>query len=78
MALYAHCVSLDESVREEIVRKTEGSSAALIKELLCRATQFQLDRDDANRLSIDAVNQALEQMLFQSGERNRKLLGKSG
>jgi len=76
--LYARGVSIAEEVKEEIVRKTDGSSAALIKELLRRATQFQLDEDDAHQLLIEAVNQALEQMLFQSGELNRRLLGEHG
>jgi hypothetical protein len=63
-------------VLESIVRKTTGASAALIKELMRRAAQFLLDGGDTHLQSAH-IDAALEEMLFQGGSLNTKLLGGS-
>jgi len=73
--LYARGVGVDKMRQQDIVGRTAGSSAAFIKELMRRATQFQLEVDDAEQLSAEAIDQALEQMLFHGGELNRQILG---
>ena len=60
-----------------LVRKTSGASAALIKELMRRSAQFLLEAGDQN-LRSSHVDAALEEMLFQGGSLNAKLLGGAG
>jgi hypothetical protein len=66
-------------VSEEIVRRTEGTSAAFIKELLRRVTQFALERDPAATAAthID-VELALEERWVTGGRLNARLLGAPG
>jgi len=72
--LYACGLRLRPEVVELIVRRTAGASAALIKELMRRSAQFLLEsgREDLASRHIDA---ALEEMLFDGGSLNAKLLG---
>jgi hypothetical protein len=72
--LYAREMSLPAEVVAAVVRKTAGVSAAFIKELMRRATQFCLERD-GECLAVADVDGALEEMLFRGGSLNRKLLG---
>jgi hypothetical protein len=75
--LYACELEMCPSVLERIVHKTNGASAALIKELMRRGAQFLLESGDA-RLELEHVDAALEEMLFQGGSLNAKLLGGTG
>ncbi len=76
VSLYAPRQSLQPSLIDEIVRRTDGVSAAFIKELMRRATQFCVERTDATSDLIHAdVEAALDEMLFKGGSLNRKLLG---
>ncbi len=72
--LYACGLRLRPEVVELIVRRTAGASAALIKELMRRSAQFLLEsgREYLESRHIDA---ALEEMLFDGGSLNAKLLG---
>lgn len=72
--LYACGLRLRPEIVELIVRRTAGASAALIKELMRRGAQFLLEsgRADLEPRHIDA---ALEEMLFDGGSLNAKLLG---
>lgn len=50
-----------------VVKKTERVSAAFIKELMRRATQYYLERDGTGPLMLRDVEDALEEMLFKGG-----------
>lgn len=74
--LYRHGLELPESVRATLVLRTEGVSAAFIKELLRRGAQFAFERDpDAVALSAADLDSALRELLFKGGALNAKLLG---
>ena len=72
--LYACGLEMPAPVAEAIVRKTDGASAAFIKELMRRAAQFLLE-SGGGRLEPAHVDAALEEMLFEGGSLNAKLLG---
>ena len=74
--LYACGLEMHPEVVDRIVHKTNGASAALIKELMRRGAQFLLERNDRH-LKSTHVDAALEEMLFQGGSLNVKLLGGS-
>ncbi|QDU43195.1 putative ATPase YjoB [Symmachiella dynata] len=73
--LYAAAIQLDDELINLVVKRTEGVSAAFIKELMRRALQFQLERPDAECLTSSDVEAALDEMLFIGGKLNQKLLG---
>jgi DNA replication protein DnaC len=74
--LYACGLELRVDVEDKIVRQTEGASGALIKELMRRSAQFLLERG-GEHLQSPHVDSALEEMLFDGGSLNAKLLGGS-
>lgn len=74
--LYSYGVTVPNDIAEIIVKKTNKSSAAFIKELMRRCAQFLLQNGD-NSLSIDHLEGALDEMLFSGGSLNLKLLGGS-
>ena len=74
--LYRRGLDLPESVRAALVPRTEGVSAAFIKELLRRGAQFAFERDpDAHTLTAIDLDSALRELLFEGGALNAKLLG---
>ena len=73
--LYARGLTLTDDVVESIVRKTNRSSAAFIKELMRRSAQYQLQAGGDGALPLDRVETALDEMLFSGGSLNVKLLG---
>lgn len=73
--LYAHGLPLRDEIVEVIVKKTEGASAAFIKELMRRSAQFYLDAGGDGQLGAECLDAALEEMLFSGGSLNVKLLG---
>ena len=73
--LYAQNANLPADIIAEIVRRTEGVSAAFIKELLRRIIQIHLEQAGASEISHADVDDALEEMLFSGGALNLKLLG---
>ena len=75
MRLYGRGLPLDEAVVTEAVRRTEGVSAAFIKELMRRIAQSSLARDGGNSITSDDIDEALDDMLFTGGRLNVKLLG---
>lgn len=77
VALYACGLPLAPDVIEVIVRKTKGASAAFIKELMRRAAQFHLQNNNDGQLKLEALDSALEEILFSGGSLNVKLLGGS-
>jgi hypothetical protein len=57
------------------VQRSEGVSAAFIKELMRRVAQSSLARDGGNSVTSADVNEALDDMLFTGGRLNVRLLG---
>lgn len=73
--LYRGRLELDDRVADEIVRRTEGVSAAFLKELMRRLAQVAVESGDDTRLTRAHVDQALDEMLQAPGRLNRGLLG---
>jgi hypothetical protein len=57
------------------VRATEKTSGAFIKELMRRATQYAVTRDEKSPVSLEDVDLVIEEMLFSGGSLNRVILG---
>ncbi len=76
--LYRRGLRVSEELNQDIVRRTQGVSAAFIKELMRRAAQFAFERapttTEATRSDLD---HALNELLFEGGKLNAKLLGAS-
>jgi ATP-dependent 26S proteasome regulatory subunit len=75
--LYAKGVALSDVAVAEIVRRTDGVSAAFIKELMRRTVQFHIERCGTGQLEHEDIDSALDEMLFRGGSLNLKLLGAS-
>ncbi|HEY3395044.1 MAG TPA: ATP-binding protein [Lacipirellulaceae bacterium] len=73
--LYSGGLNVTGHVVEATINRTEGVSASFIKELMRRAAQFHLEKDDGNEISIEDINRALEELLFANGSLNHALLG---
>jgi hypothetical protein len=58
-----------------IVHRTQGVSAAFIKELMRRAAQFQIESGTDTALQERPIDRALEDIVFAGGSLNLKLLG---
>ena len=57
------------------MQRTEGVSAAFIKELMRRIAQASIARDGGQDVTADDIDGALNEMLFDGGRLNLKLLG---
>lgn len=75
VVLYAPKALLGDDLVAEIVRRTEGVSAAFIKELMRRSAQFAVERNGSGGINHQDVDNALDEMLFKGGSLNLKLLG---
>lgn len=74
--LYKGDLSIEESVKNKIVERTEGVSGAFLKELMRRISQHVLESGSKDHLVTDVhVLAALGEMLFDGGTLNAKLLG---
>ena len=73
--MYGNGLQLPENVVGEIISRTTGVSAAFIKELMRRTTQFTLERDADGDVDMEDVHLALDEMLSSSGVLNLKILG---
>jgi hypothetical protein len=73
--LYAGNRELSAEVVDRVVRATEKTSGAFIKELMRRATQYAVTRDEESPVSLADVNLVIEEMLFSGGQLNRSILG---
>lgn len=76
--LYGKALALPDAIIATVVKRTEGVSAAFIKELMRRTAQASLERQGAGGVTLDDVNRALDDMLFAGGRLNSALLGGSG
>ena len=68
-------MAISADLKEVIVNRTEGVSAAFIKELARRILQFALSRNGTADIQENDVTQAIEDMLFTGGRLNASLLG---
>jgi ATP-dependent 26S proteasome regulatory subunit len=75
LLLYAKGAPLPADLVVEIVRRTDGVSAAFIKELMRRVNQWHIERDGGTEINRADVDSALDEMLFKGGSLNLKLLG---
>jgi len=75
LRLYGKGLPLEQSVIDEAVRRTDGVSAAFIKELMRRTAQACLARDGRGNVTSADIDEALNEMLFDGGRLNAKLLG---
>jgi AAA+ superfamily predicted ATPase len=73
--LYSPGIQVSDQLISLIVQRTDGSSAAFIKELMRRALQYSLDRNDGNAIEAEDVQSALEELVIGGGELNRCVLG---
>ena len=75
VALYGRDLALESAVTDEIVAKTEGVSAAFIKELMRRTAQYNIARNGNGKVENADAWGAMEERLFSGGKLNRTLLG---
>ena len=75
--LYSQGVSLSAESVAEIVRRTDGVSAAFIKELMRRTVQFHIEGNGSGEIQHEDIDGALNEMLLRGGSLNLKLLGAS-
>jgi hypothetical protein len=76
--LYARGLKLADALVAEAVTRTDGVSAAFIKELMRRTAQAAIARDGARKVTepnAADLAEALDDMLFSGGALNVKLLG---
>ncbi|QBD75514.1 ATP-binding protein [Ktedonosporobacter rubrisoli] len=75
--LYGRGLQLHLQQLERLIDQTEGVSAAFIKEMLRKATLLAADEQQQTAIVVsDAhVEEALKELLFESGELTRQLLG---
>jgi ATP-dependent 26S proteasome regulatory subunit len=73
--LYAGQLEIPDKVATAIVKKTQGASAAFIKELMRRSAQSMIRSGETKVLHSKHVEGALDEMLFTGSSLNTKLLG---
>jgi ATP-dependent 26S proteasome regulatory subunit len=73
--LYGRGLPLGEAIVGEAARRTNGVSAAFIKELMRRIAQASIVRDGGTSVESGDIGEALDDMLFAGGKLNVKLLG---
>jgi len=73
--LYARGLRVSDALAREIARRTDGVSAAFVKELMRRTAQVLFERGGDMEAAVGDVDAALEELLFAGGSLNRALLG---
>jgi ATP-dependent 26S proteasome regulatory subunit len=76
--LYSRGIDVDDPTVARLVQKTDGVSAAFIKEVVRRSIQFCIARHGNERLETVDIDLALDEMLYGGGTLNRNLLGAGG
>jgi hypothetical protein len=76
--LYGQGMPLREPSIETFVRRTEGVSAAFIRELMRRAALFAADEGAEVAVEDRHVDEALHELVVQGGELTKSLLGAKG
>mgnify|MGYP000102777991 CR=1 FL=1 len=75
VGLYGGTLALTPNVVAAAVERTEGVSAAFIKELMRRVAQASFERGDDAAATSEDLDRALGEMLFEGGRLNSRLLG---
>jgi ATPase family associated with various cellular activities (AAA) len=75
--LYSRQLEVPARLLDLLVRRTKGASPAFIKELMRRSAQFNIERTADRVLLQQAVDAAIEELMFLGGSLNLKLLGGS-
>lgn len=73
--LYGGALALPPGVAAAAVERTEGVSAAFVKELMRRVAQASFEGGDDATVAVEDLDRALGEMLFEGGRLNAKLLG---
>ena len=73
--LYGRGMALPQSSMEPFVRRTEGVSAAFIRELLRRAALFAADEGAESGVEDRHLDEALHELVVTGGELTKSLLG---
>jgi ATP-dependent 26S proteasome regulatory subunit len=73
--LYGKGLRLSDTVVSEAAKRTDGVSAAFIKEMMRRTAQASIERDGGGSVTIADLTSALNDMLFTGGKLNVTLLG---
>jgi ATP-dependent 26S proteasome regulatory subunit len=73
--LYGKDLPLQPPIIDEAVRRTAGVSAAFIKELMRRLAQASIVRNGGHEVTTGDIDTAVNEMLFDGGRLNAKLLG---
>jgi ATP-dependent 26S proteasome regulatory subunit len=73
--LYGKGLPLSDGGVSEAAQRTEGVSAAFIKEMMRRVAQASIARDGGKTVVSGDISEALDDMLFTGGKLNVKLLG---
>lgn len=75
--LYSSGLRLSDALVAEAAKRTEGVSAAFIKELMRRTAQASIARGAGAKVAVSEADlaEALDDMLFSGGKLNVKLLG---
>jgi ATP-dependent Clp protease adapter protein ClpS len=73
--LYGKGLPLSDAIVSEATRRTQGVSAAFIKELMRRVAQASIVRGGGATVQSADLGDALNEMLFAGGKLNIKLLG---
>jgi ATP-dependent Clp protease adapter protein ClpS len=73
--LYGKALPLGDAVVAEAAQRTNGVSAAFIKELMRRIAQASIIRDGGSTVGSEDISEALDDMLFAGGKLNVRLLG---
>lgn len=74
-ALYGQGMPLQETSIERFVRRTEGVSAAFLRELMRRAALFAADEGAKAAVEDRHVDEALHELVVRGGDLTRSLLG---
>jgi AAA+ superfamily predicted ATPase len=73
--LYGKALPLGDAMVAEAAQRTNGVSAAFIKEMMRRVAQASIIRDGATTVESGDISEALDDMLVAGGRLNTKLLG---
>ncbi|KYF48949.1 hypothetical protein BE04_35920 [Sorangium cellulosum] len=78
LALYGRGLSLRGDDLAPLIARTEGVSAAFIRELLRRAALFAADAGRGAAVAEEDLKEALHELLVDGGPLTRSLLGAQG
>ena len=75
--LYGQGLTLRLEHLSELIDRTEGVSAAFIRELMRKAALFAADESDHMIVEDRHIEEALRELVFEGGELTKRLLGAS-